>query len=87
MAAQLRHVDPNRRPGVFVRAYAALAATRFAKFVSRHVSWKIDPVLLRVTRGRVATTLVFPTALLETRGAGAVSDGATRSSTSTMATA
>ena len=69
MAAQLRHVDPNRRPGMFVRAYAALAATRFAKFVSRHVSWKIDPVLLRATRGRVATTLVFPTALLETRGA------------------
>ena len=67
MAAQLRHVDPNRRPGVFVRAYAALAATRFAKFVSRHVSWKIDPVLLRVTRGRVATTLVFPTALLKPR--------------------
>ena len=37
MAAPLRHVDPNRRPGVFVlaRPHAALAATRFAKFVSR----------------------------------------------------
>jgi deazaflavin-dependent oxidoreductase (nitroreductase family) len=46
-----------------------LAATRFARFVSRHVNWKIDPILLRITGGRVASTLVFPTALLETRGA------------------
>jgi len=33
------------------------------------VSWKLDPVLLRATRGRLATTLVFPTAVLETTGA------------------
>ena len=69
MAAQLRYVDPTRTPGLFARSYAALAASRFARFISRHVNWKIDPLLLRVTRGRVATTLVFPTALLETRGA------------------
>jgi deazaflavin-dependent oxidoreductase (nitroreductase family) len=36
---------------------------------SRQVSWKLDPVLLRATRGRLATTLVFPTAVLETTGA------------------
>ena len=48
--------------------YAALAATR-ARFVSRHLNWKLDPWLLRVTGGRFATTLVFPTALLETTGA------------------
>ena len=40
-----------------------------ARFISRHVSWKLDPLLLQVTGGRVATTLVFPTAVLETRGA------------------
>jgi len=68
-SAHLRTVDPNREPGLFARAYAALAATRVAKFISRHVNWKLDPLLLRWTRGRVATTLVFPTALLETRGA------------------
>jgi deazaflavin-dependent oxidoreductase (nitroreductase family) len=38
-------------------------------FFSRHVMWKLDPILLRLTRGRVAGTLVFPTAVLETRGA------------------
>jgi deazaflavin-dependent oxidoreductase (nitroreductase family) len=60
---------------LFVRAYAAFAATRFARLVSRHVNWKLDPFLLRVTGGRLATTLVFPTALLETKGA---TSGATR---------
>jgi deazaflavin-dependent oxidoreductase (nitroreductase family) len=65
----LRHVDPTRRPGVFARAYAALAVTRLARFISRHVSWKLDPVLLRATRGRIASTLMFPAAVLETRGA------------------
>jgi len=69
VAAQLRYVDPTRMPGRFARFYAALAATRVAGFISRHVNWKIDPLLLRITRGRMATTLVFPTALLETRGA------------------
>ena len=65
----LRRVDPSRAPGLFTRAYAALAATPLARLASRHVSWKLDPLLLRITGGRVATTLVFPTAVLETTGA------------------
>ena len=69
MAAKLRHVDPTRPPGAIARTYAAFAATRIATFISRHVNWKLDPVLLRATRGRLATTLVFPTAVLETSGA------------------
>lgn len=69
MAPRLKHVDPTGEPGRFARAYAAVAATTIAKFVSRHVNWKLDPFLLRITRGRFATTLVFPTALLETHGA------------------
>jgi deazaflavin-dependent oxidoreductase (nitroreductase family) len=66
---KIRYVDPSRPPSAIARAYAALATTRVARFVSRHVSWKLDPVLLRMTRGRFATTLVFPTAVLETVGA------------------
>jgi deazaflavin-dependent oxidoreductase (nitroreductase family) len=31
--------------------------------------WKVDPWLMRATRGRVGMGLVLPTALLETRGA------------------
>lgn len=69
MSTPLRHIDPNRRPSAPARAYSAIAATRWATFVSRHVNWKLDPLLLRISGGRLATTLVFPTALLETSGA------------------
>jgi len=69
LPAKLRYVDPTRPPGVIARAYAAFAATGFARLISRHINWKLDPILLRVTRGRLATTLVFPTAVLETQGA------------------
>ena len=69
MSARLRYVDPTTPPGLFARWYAALATTRVARLISRHVSWKLDPLLLQVTGGRLATTLVFPTAVLETRGA------------------
>jgi len=69
LATRLRYVDPTHQPGIVARVYAALAATRLSRFVSRHVSWKLDPLLLRATGGRLATTLVFPTAVLETTGA------------------
>ena len=69
MAARLKYVDPNRRPGLFSRAYAALANTWLGRFVSIHVMWKVDPLLMRATRGRFGMGLVLPTALLETRGA------------------
>jgi deazaflavin-dependent oxidoreductase (nitroreductase family) len=69
LGAELRRVDPLRPPGALARAYAAFATSRVARFVSRHVYWKLDPFLLRITGGRLASTLVFPTAVLETRGA------------------
>ncbi|WP_431950403.1 nitroreductase/quinone reductase family protein [Nocardia lijiangensis] len=64
-----RPVDATSPPGWFVRAYAAFAASRLPRFVSRHIAWKLDPLLLRLTRGHLATTLAFPTAVLETEGA------------------
>lgn len=69
MSTRLRHVDPQRQSGPLSRAYAALANTRFGRFMSVHVVWKLDPYLLRLTRGRLGMGLVMPTALLETRGA------------------
>jgi deazaflavin-dependent oxidoreductase (nitroreductase family) len=69
MAAHLRYVDSSRPRGWFSRAYAALSSTRFGRFVSAKVMWKVDPYILRATRGRVGMGLVLPTALLETRGA------------------
>lgn len=69
MSARLKYVDPHRRLGWFSRAYAALANTALGRFLSVHLVWKLDPYLLRATRGRLGMGLVMPTALLETRGA------------------
>lgn len=69
MPVQLRYVDPNRPPGFFSRIYAALANTRLGRFMSVKLVWKVDPYLLRATRGRFGMGLVMPTALLETQGA------------------
>jgi deazaflavin-dependent oxidoreductase (nitroreductase family) len=69
MHTQLRYVDPNRPRGRFSRAYAAVSNTRLGRFVSARLVWRVDPYLLRATRGRVGMGLVLPTALLETRGA------------------
>jgi deazaflavin-dependent oxidoreductase (nitroreductase family) len=65
----LRRVDPNRDIGWFRRVFAASSSTRLGKLLSRKVLWKLDPFLLRITKGRFSTTLLIPTALLETRGA------------------
>ncbi len=69
MTAQLRYIDPECPPGWFRRAYAALANTRLGRWMSMHVVWRLDPHLMRLTRGRLGMGLVMPTALLETRGA------------------
>ena len=67
--AALRYVDPHARRSRLTPLMAWLGTSRVVNFLSRHIGWKLDPVLLRLSRGRVATTLVIPTAVLETRGA------------------
>jgi deazaflavin-dependent oxidoreductase (nitroreductase family) len=69
MGTRLKYVDPNRPRSLFSRAYAAFSSTRLGRLISANVVWKVDPYLLRATRGRVGMGLVLPTALLETRGA------------------
>ncbi len=69
MPARLRYVDPNKPPGRFSRAYAAFSNTWLGRFLSMHVAWKVDPLLMRATGGRLGMDLTIPTALLETRGA------------------
>ena len=70
----LRYVDPNARRGMLYRAFAFLISTRPMRRLSRTVLWStvvwnIDPYLMRLTRGRLGTGLMLPTALLQTRGA------------------
>lgn len=65
----LRYVDPNRRRSRLTPVMAKLGTNRVANIISRRIGWKLDPILLRLSRGRLASTLVIPTAVLETRGA------------------
>jgi deazaflavin-dependent oxidoreductase (nitroreductase family) len=65
----LRRVDPGRRRGPLYRGYASLSASRPFAWVAQRVGWKLDPVLLRLTGGRLGAGLLLPTAVLETRGA------------------
>jgi deazaflavin-dependent oxidoreductase (nitroreductase family) len=70
----LRYVDPRTPSGPIYRAYVSLASSRPAIWLSKKATWsaivwKIDPYLLRLTRGRIGTGLLLPTALLQTRGA------------------
>lgn len=70
MSPTLKHVDPNRSRGPLKRAYAALANTRLGRFFSIHVLWKLDPLVMRATGGRLGSGLgLIPTGLLQTRGA------------------
>lgn len=71
----MKYVDPSHRAGLLSRLMATVANTRFGRFLSVHVVWKVDPTLMRITRGRLGMGLLLPTALLETKG---VRSGAVR---------
>lgn len=67
--SRLRHVDPLSPRSMFQRLYAWLGGTRLLGWLSRTFGWKLDPVLNRLSRGRLGLAFGLPTALLETRGA------------------
>ena len=65
-----KRVDPSRPRGRLFTAYAQVfGTTRPAMWFSRTVLWKADPVLLRLTGGRVSLGPGLPTLLLDTTGA------------------
>ncbi len=66
---KLRYVDPYRRRGRLYLATARLSATRAGAWIAVNVSWKLDPYLLKLTRGRLSTAGPLAVALLESRGA------------------
>ncbi|HEY1591492.1 MAG TPA: nitroreductase/quinone reductase family protein [Solirubrobacteraceae bacterium] len=65
----LPYVDPRAPRSRLYMAFARLLGTRPAGWLSRKVVWRLDPYVMRLTRGRVGFGLLLPTALLETRGA------------------
>ncbi len=69
VARTLKHVDPNRTRGPLHRAVCRLSTTKFGEEFSTRISWPLDPLLLRLTRGRLSTAWPMRVATLETRGA------------------
>jgi deazaflavin-dependent oxidoreductase (nitroreductase family) len=64
-----RYVDPRPTRGPIYLAWARFVASPFGFWLSRHIGWRVDPILLGLTGSRLGTGLTIPTALLETRGA------------------
>ncbi|MFL5824669.1 MAG: nitroreductase/quinone reductase family protein [Solirubrobacteraceae bacterium] len=69
MPAPLRHVDPFARRGRLYLAVGRFSITRAGMWLSKTIAWKLDPLLLRLSRGRLSTTGPVASALLQTRGA------------------
>jgi deazaflavin-dependent oxidoreductase (nitroreductase family) len=67
--ADLPRVDPPARVSRAVRAYAAFLATGLGRCIAKNVAPKLDPWLLRTTRGRLSMGLMLPSAPLTTTGA------------------
>lgn len=65
----LRHVDPYAKRGRLYFALARLSSTAFGAWFSINVAWKIDPLLLKISGGRLCTARPLAVGLLESRGA------------------
>jgi deazaflavin-dependent oxidoreductase (nitroreductase family) len=65
----LRHVDPYQQRGRLYLALARLSSTRAGAWFTINVSWKVDPHLLKLTRGQFSTAGPLAVALLESTGA------------------
>lgn len=65
----LPYVDPYKHRGPLYRAVWRFSATRAGLWLSAAVAWKVDPFLLKLTRGRFSSAGPLASALLETRGA------------------
>jgi deazaflavin-dependent oxidoreductase (nitroreductase family) len=64
-----RVVPPAKRGRIFTLYTRIFGTTRPAMWFSKHVLWKVDPVMLRLTRGRFGLAPGLPTAILDTVGA------------------
>lgn len=71
-------VDPTKPQNPVVRAWRAFIKTEVGTAISEHVVARIDPVLLKVSGGRLKVAYGFPTVNLTTTGR---RSGAQRTST------
>ena len=66
---KLRYIDPYERRGRLYLAICRFSTTKVGLWLAANVAWKLDPLLLKLTRGRLNTTGPVAAAVLETRGA------------------
>jgi deazaflavin-dependent oxidoreductase (nitroreductase family) len=66
---ELPRVDPYRPRGRLYGAVCRFATTKAGLWLAVNIAWTLDPVLLKLTRGRLSTTGPVASGLLETRGA------------------
>jgi deazaflavin-dependent oxidoreductase (nitroreductase family) len=66
---ELRYVDPHKRRSRLYLAVCRFSATKAGAWLAVNVAWKVDPYLLKLTRGRFSTAAPVAAALLESRGA------------------
>ena len=62
-------MDPDKRRGRLYLVICRFSATKAGAWLSVNLAWKIDPYLLKLTRGRFSTAAPVAAALLDTRGA------------------
>lgn len=62
-------MDPLDPRGAVNRAYAAFLRTPPGRYIAINVAARVDPTLMRVSRGHVGIGLTFPTLNLTTTGA------------------
>jgi len=65
----LRYVDPSKTRGRLYFAVCRFSTSKPGLWLAERVAWGLDPLLLKLTRGRLSTTGPVASALLETRGA------------------
>jgi deazaflavin-dependent oxidoreductase (nitroreductase family) len=66
---QLPRVDPYRRRGRLYLAVCRFATTKLGLWLAVNIAWRLDPLLLKLTRGRFSSAGPVAAELLETRGA------------------
>lgn len=66
--AGIRPVDPTAESGSLKRLLMRMSNTGFGRSVGINLAAKVDPFLLRVSGGRVATTAFFPVVNLISKG-------------------
>lgn len=65
----LSRVDPGAQDDLLRRSYVAFLGTRAGRWTAINIAPKIDPWLLKISRGRLGMALMLPSTLITTIGA------------------